>query len=78
MDAKRHWEKVYTTKAPEALSWYRPHLERSLTLIEQAVDARSAAIIDVGGESTLVDDLRFRGSKNITVVSETAVSIVVL
>ena len=79
MDAKTHWEKVYTTKAPEALSWYRPHLERSLALIEQAADARSAAIINIGGESTLVHDLLFRGYKNITVldVSETAVSIVV-
>jgi len=26
-DAKTHWEKVYATKAPEQVSWYRPHLE---------------------------------------------------
>lgn len=24
MDAKTHWERVYTTKEPEAVSWYRP------------------------------------------------------
>jgi 2-polyprenyl-3-methyl-5-hydroxy-6-metoxy-1,4-benzoquinol methylase len=69
MDAKTHWEKVYTTKAPEAVSWYRTHLETSLALIERAADARSASIIDVGGgESTLVDDLLLHGYKNITVL----------
>ena len=76
MDAKNHWEKVYTTKAPEAVSWYRPHLERSLELIERASPARSTSIIDVGGgESTLVDDLLVRGYMNITVldVSQTAI-----
>ena len=69
MDAKEHWEKVYTTKAPDAVSWYRAHLETSLALIERAADARSASIIDVGGgESTLVDDLLSRGYQNITVL----------
>ena len=78
MDAKAHWEKVYITKAPEAVSWYRPHLETSLALIERAADARSASIIDVGGgESTLVDDPLLRGYKNITVldVSQTAIDL---
>jgi SAM-dependent methyltransferase len=69
MDAKSHWEKVYTTKAPDAVSWYREHLERSLALIEHAAVAPSASIIDVGGgQSTLVDDLLLRGYTNITVL----------
>jgi len=75
MDAKAHWEKVYQTKEPEAVSWYRAHLETSLALIERAANSRSASIIDIGaGESTLVDDLLARGYKAITVldVSETA------
>src|SRR6202158_5635274 len=78
MDTQEHWEKVYTAKAPEAVSWFRPHLETSLALIERAADARSASIIDVGGgESTLVDDLLLRGYKNITVldVSQTAIDL---
>ncbi len=78
MDTKTHWEKVYTTKAPDAVSWYRPHLETSLALIVRAVDARSASIIDIGGgESTLVDDLLARGYENITVldVSQTAIDV---
>jgi hypothetical protein len=36
MDAQTHWEKIYTEKAPDAVSWYRPHLETSLALIKQA------------------------------------------
>jgi 2-polyprenyl-3-methyl-5-hydroxy-6-metoxy-1,4-benzoquinol methylase len=76
VDTKTHWEKVYTTKSPDAVSWYRTHLETSLALIERAVNARSASIIDVGGgQSTLVDDLLLRGYTNITVldVSQSAI-----
>ena len=76
MDAKNHWEKIYATKAPDAVSWYRAHLETSLALIERAAGAHSAFIVDVGGgESTLVDDLLARGYQNITVldISETAI-----
>src|SRR5712691_2766373 len=76
VDAKTYWEKIYTTKAPEAVSWYRPHLETSLALIGRAAAGYSASIIDVGGgESTLVDDLLARGFENITVldVSQTAI-----
>ena len=78
MDTKSHWDKVYTTKAPDAVSWYRKHLETSLALIERAADARSASIIDVGGgESTLVDDLLLRGYTNITIldISQAAIDV---
>src|SRR5262252_8358406 len=78
MDTKSHWDKVYTTKAPDTVSWYRTHLETSLALIERAVPARSASIIDVGGgESTLVDDLLLRGYTNITVldISQAAIDV---
>ncbi len=78
MDAKTHWEKVYATKTPETVSWYRPHLETSLALIERAATGYSTSIIDVGGgESTLVDDLLARSYENITVldVSQTAIDV---
>jgi 2-polyprenyl-3-methyl-5-hydroxy-6-metoxy-1,4-benzoquinol methylase len=78
MDVKAHWEKVYRTKAPDAVSWYRPHLETSLALIERTGAGPSSAIIDVGGgESTLADDLLARGYQNITVldISETAIDV---
>jgi len=78
MDPKTHWEKVYNTKAPNEVSWYQPHLETSLALINRAAGASSASIIDVGGgESTLVDDLLARGYPNITIldISQTAIDV---
>jgi 2-polyprenyl-3-methyl-5-hydroxy-6-metoxy-1,4-benzoquinol methylase len=78
MDVKSHWEKVYQTKAPDAVSWYRPHLEVSLSLIERAGTTPASAIIDVGaGESTLADDLLSLEFQNITVldISETAIEV---
>jgi 2-polyprenyl-3-methyl-5-hydroxy-6-metoxy-1,4-benzoquinol methylase len=77
-DVKTHWEKVYTTKATDQVSWYRPHLETSLSLIERAAAGQSASLIDVGGgESTLVDDLLARGYQNVTVldISQTAIDV---
>jgi SAM-dependent methyltransferase len=78
MNVETHWEKIYREKAPDAVSWYRPHLETSLALIEKAAPECQASIIDVGGgESTLVDDLLAHGYQNITVldVSQTAIDV---
>jgi 2-polyprenyl-3-methyl-5-hydroxy-6-metoxy-1,4-benzoquinol methylase len=78
VDAKSHWEKVYRTKQPNEVSWYRPHLEISLQLIDDAAPNRNAQIIDVGGgESTLVDDLLAREYRNVFVldVSSTALQV---
>ena len=77
MDTQTHWDKIYTQKAPDQVSWYRPHLEASLALIEQAGAGPSASIIDVGaGESTLVDDLLARGYSNLSVldISQAAIA----
>jgi len=78
MYAEAHWNNVFSTKAPDAVSWYRPHLEVSLDLIERRAPAKSGSIIDVGaGESTLADDLLARGYREVTIldVSETALQI---
>jgi 2-polyprenyl-3-methyl-5-hydroxy-6-metoxy-1,4-benzoquinol methylase len=78
MDVKTHWEKVYQTKAPGSVSWYRAHLETSVALIERTAAGPRSAIIDVGGgESTLADDLMSRGYQDITVldISETAINV---
>jgi len=77
MDTQSHWDRIYTDKGPTAVSWYRPHLETSLSLIERVASTESA-IIDVGGgESTLVDDLLWHGFRNITVldISQTAIEV---
>jgi len=78
VNPKSHWERVYQTKHPTEVSWYRPHLDVSLQLIEEAASNRDAHIIDVGGgESTLVDDLLARGYRNLSVldVSPTALAV---
>ena len=71
-----HWNSVYASKAPDAVSWYSPHLETSLQLIKR-VAPRYPVIIDVGGgESTLVDDLLAEGYRYLTVldISEEAIN----
>ena len=77
MDRKEHWERVYSTKQVAQVSWYAPHLERSVAMIQSVADT-SAAIIDVGGgASTLVDDLLALGYAKLTVldVSNTALAV---
>lgn len=69
MRAKDHWEKVYSTKATDAVSWFQPHADCSLGLISAAGVGRDASVIDVGGgASTLVDDLLANGFTNVTVL----------
>jgi ubiquinone/menaquinone biosynthesis C-methylase UbiE len=69
MAERGHWDKVYRSKDPTEVSWYRPHLDKSLELIACTGLGPDAAIIDVGGgASSLVDDLLDHGFRNITVV----------
>jgi SAM-dependent methyltransferase len=69
MSQREHWSSVYATKSPEAVSWYRPHLDVSLSLVRGLGLPRDAAILDVGGgASTLVDDLLGEGFTRVTVL----------
>ena len=78
MASRQHWETVYRTKAVDAVSWYRPHLETSLAMIERAVPDRDACIVDVGGgEATLVDDLLARGYRQLSVLDISPAAIAV-
>ena len=78
MDKKDHWEKVYGTKSPDAVSWFAPHLETSLNLIHEATHDKAASIIDIGGgEATLVDDLLVEGFADLSVldISQRAIDV---
>jgi SAM-dependent methyltransferase len=76
MAEQEHWEAIYGAKGPKDVSWYQPHLDRSLTFIDQAKLAPDAPVIDVGGgASTLVDDLLARGYRDITVLDLSAAAI---
>lgn len=69
MKSQLHWEKIYTEKAQDEVSWYAAHLSTSLAFIQRTQVSKNAAIIDVGGgESTLVDDLLSLGYQNLTVL----------
>ncbi len=65
----KHWNAVYSTKQSDQVSWFRPHLEHSLSFVDRCNLAPDAGIIDVGGgASSFVDDLLHRGYSNLTVL----------
>ena len=69
MESKEHWNKIYTAKSPEEVSWFQRHADLSISLIKKTGLPISGSIIDVGGgESTLVDDLLTHGYENSTVL----------
>jgi SAM-dependent methyltransferase len=69
MNRKQHWEKIYSGKAPDTVSWYQKHAELSVRLIRNTGLGKHAAIIDVGGgASRLVDDLVADGYTDVTVL----------
>ena len=61
MSLQEHWENAYLRKPPDKLGWYEPRLATSFALITGCNLPKDAAIIDVGGASTLVDDLLDEG-----------------
>ena len=73
---KSHWEQVYETKAPDAVSWYAPHLQESLAYIRKTGAPLTASVIDVGGgEATLVDDLLDAGYTDVSVLDISATAL---
>lgn len=69
MDKKSHWEKIYTEKKFEEVSWYQKEPVTSLALIRKYSVATNARIIDVGaGDSYLATSLLKHGFSDITVV----------
>jgi 2-polyprenyl-3-methyl-5-hydroxy-6-metoxy-1,4-benzoquinol methylase len=72
-----HWQKIYSTKQPNEVSWTQAHPKISLDLIHESGVPKSAKIIDIGGgDSRLVDHLLGEGYDNITVldISEQALA----
>lgn len=68
-DTQAHWQRIYSTRAAEELSWHTRHIETSLQWIAELGLDPEDAIIDVGGgASTLVDDLLTLGYRAATVL----------
>jgi 2-polyprenyl-3-methyl-5-hydroxy-6-metoxy-1,4-benzoquinol methylase len=76
MQSKDHWDRVYSTKATDAVSWFQTHADISFDIIKATGVACDAAIIDVGGgASVLVDDLLDHGYSNLTVLDISAAAL---
>jgi len=64
-----HWDRVYTEKRAEEVSWRQDEPALSLKLILRTGIGRDAPIIDVGGgASTLADHLLLGGFRDVTVL----------
>lgn len=71
-----HWQSVCTAKSEAQTSWYRPHLDHSLRLIDGLQLAAAAPVLDVGGgRATLVDDLLARGHTDLSVLDLAAAAL---
>lgn len=76
MSDQSHWDRVYETKAATDVSWFSPHLEQSLSIIERICPAQTAQIIDVGcGQSSLALDLIERGYHDLTLLDISAMAL---
>jgi trans-aconitate methyltransferase len=64
-----HWQKVYTSKGENEVSWFQENPAPSLELIERVGGNPAFAIIDIGGgASRLVDALIERGFRSVAVL----------
>ena len=76
-EQQNHWDKIYSTKQANEVSWTQAIPQTSLSFLNDAQLDKSAGIIDIGGgDSKFVDFLLDKGFENITVldISEQAVN----
>src|SRR3954465_2493579 len=66
---KEHWDKIYSTKQPNEVSWTQELPKTSLDFVHSFNLPKSASIIDIGGgDSKFVDYLLNEGYENISVL----------
>ena len=76
MSTKSHWEKIYSEKSPQEVSWTQEVPETSIEFFNDFKLSKTSPIIDVGGgESKFVDYLLEEGYQDISVldISENAI-----
>lgn len=62
MHRKEHWERVYTTKGEQDVSWFESLPAVSLEMLDASGLTRETCVLDVGGgDSRLIDHLARRG-----------------
>jgi 2-polyprenyl-3-methyl-5-hydroxy-6-metoxy-1,4-benzoquinol methylase len=69
MSNKDHWEKIYSTKEIDRVSWYQETPTTSLNIIDSLKLNLNASIIDIGaGKSFLADNLLDLSYNDITIL----------
>jgi len=62
MELRDHWNRVFTTKSDEQVSWFEPLPSISLRMLSAAGVSADSCVLDVGGgDSRLVDALVSQG-----------------
>ena len=62
MEPRDHWNRVYTTKSDEEVSWFEPLPTISVQMLKAAGVTPESCVVDVGGgDSRLVDYLVAQG-----------------
>lgn len=70
---KEHWEKIYTTKQAQEVSWFQVYPKTSVEFVKLFDLPKGAAIIDIGGgDSNFVDSLLELGYTDVTVLDISA------
>lgn len=73
VNRKQHWERVYSDKSAQEVSWYQAQPDASLQMIRRAATGKTASLIDIGGgASRLVDCLLEQGYRDLTVLDISA------
>jgi SAM-dependent methyltransferase len=76
MNTQYHWDKVYSTKAEDELSWFQSYPRTSMEFVDLFCLPLNANIIDIGGgDSHFVDALLDKGYKNVWVLDISAKAI---
>lgn len=74
----QHWESVYRENDHEMVGWYQSHPSLSLDSIESCAIDPDAAIVNIGGgSSVLVDHLLDAGYSDVTVLDLSATALAV-
>jgi hypothetical protein len=62
MDRHQHWDRVFTNKAADDVSWFEALPETSIRMLEASGLDVDTCVLDVGaGDSRLIDQLLARG-----------------